>query len=396
MIPTLMIVIGRTCIGKAAMGVYFWEHVMAQSVESTTMEDGGWRYDKGVMTTPNITFTYRSGPSIHPATVPITHTRFVVLVLNAHSPEKVSTAKQWLDLLADMPALTAAAVIMLGNESCQNQWFAHYLTRPDLFKIKFTFMVYGWQCRDAGCPPVFAWPLGVATYRRFPLIGWSSSVADPVGARRHFQCNFLGTVYPSSSRNTLIQALASLNATSALPSEGMDVHTDSQYECYLLPRMQWLPAEPTDHSMTDYQWVLRNSDYTLCPIGFNPETYRIYEAMSYGSVPIVELPKTRTTPNNTAAYGGNFTCDVTQTLSFLQLPDAPIIWVEDWSTLPVLLESLRQQPPAVTYAKRYVCHLLAMIDSFSISADSSHSSHSHSSHSSYTCTSFHFQHIESE
>jgi len=34
--------------------------------------------------------------------------------------------------------------------------------------------------------------------------------------------------------------------------------------------------------------VLKSSDLTLCPVGLNSESYRIYEALSVGSLPVVE------------------------------------------------------------------------------------------------------------
>ena len=37
-----------------------------------------------------------------------------------------------------------------------------------------------------------------------------------------------------------------------------------------------------------YRRALQTSDFTLCPAGSNVESYRIYEAMSYGSVPILQ------------------------------------------------------------------------------------------------------------
>ena len=51
-------------------------------------------------------------------------------------------------------------------------------------------------------------------------------------------------------------------------------------------RSSWVPTE-TAASRAQYLEALRSSDYTLCPPGSNVESYRIYEAMSMGSVPII-------------------------------------------------------------------------------------------------------------
>lgn len=49
----------------------------------------------------------------------------------------------------------------------------------------------------------------------------------------------------------------------------------------------WL-AEETKEGLSSYLKVLKSSDLTLCPVGRNSESYRLYEALSVGSVPVVE------------------------------------------------------------------------------------------------------------
>jgi len=47
-------------------------------------------------------------------------------------------------------------------------------------------------------------------------------------------------------------------------------------------------SHETSQSLSDYVSVLKSSDLTLCPVGLNSESYRIYEALSVGSLPVVE------------------------------------------------------------------------------------------------------------
>ena len=47
-------------------------------------------------------------------------------------------------------------------------------------------------------------------------------------------------------------------------------------------------AEESKEGLSSYLHILRSSDLTLCPVGMNSESYRIYEAMSLGSVPVIE------------------------------------------------------------------------------------------------------------
>nr|XP_009926566.1 PREDICTED: transmembrane protein 5 isoform X2 [Haliaeetus albicilla] len=89
---------------------------------------------------------------------------------------------------------------------------------------------------------------------------------------RSYLCNFLGTVYKNSSRETLMEVLK---------QDGLDKL------CWIAAREQWQPQE-TDESFKNYQDALLQSDLTLCPVGINTECYRIYEACSYGSLPVIE------------------------------------------------------------------------------------------------------------
>lgn len=91
--------------------------------------------------------------------------------------------------------------------------------------------------------------------------------------------------------------------------------------------LRWLPQETTD-SLRQYQIALAQSELTLCPVGFNTECYRIYEACSYGSVPVVEDVQTP----GTCAAGSS------APLRLLKAAGAPFIFITDWKELPSILE----------------------------------------------------------
>lgn len=74
--------------------------------------------------------------------------------------------------------------------------------------------------------------------------------------------------------------------------------------------------------------ALAQSELTLCPVGFNTECYRIYEACSYGSVPVVEDVQTP----GTCAAGSS------APLRLLKAAGAPFIFITDWKELPSILE----------------------------------------------------------
>ncbi|XP_070803184.1 ribitol-5-phosphate xylosyltransferase 1 isoform X4 [Pituophis catenifer annectens] len=99
---------------------------------------------------------------------------------------------------------------------------------------------------------------------------------------------------------------------------------------YLKSYGGWIPQE-TNESLQNYQNALLESDLTLCPVGVNTECYRIYEACSFGSVPVVEDVMT---PGNC----GNSSVHHRAPLQLLKTMGAPFIFIKDWKELPTVLE----------------------------------------------------------
>ncbi|XP_021097151.1 transmembrane protein 5 isoform X3 [Heterocephalus glaber] len=236
----------------------------------------------------------------------------VVLVLNGREKAKVFYATQWLlyaQNLVQSQKLQHVAVVLLGNEHCDNDWMAQFLKSNGGF-VELLFIIYDspW-INDAD---VFQWPLGVATYRNFPVVEASWSM---VYDERPYLCNFLGTVYKNSSRQALMNILK---------QDGYDKR------CWISAREQWQPQE-TNKSLKNYQDALLQSDLTLCPAGVNTECYRIYEACSFGSVPVVEDVMTAGKCGNTSAHHR-------APLHLLKSMGAPFIFIKNWKELPGILE----------------------------------------------------------
>lgn len=93
---------------------------------------------------------------------------------------------------------------------------------------------------------------------------------------------------------------------------------------------RWWPQE-TNESLQKYQDALLQSDLTLCPLGVNTECYRIYEACSFGSVPVVEDVMS---PGNC----GNSSIYYNAPLQLLKTMGAPFIFIKNWKELPAILE----------------------------------------------------------
>ncbi|XP_052781486.1 ribitol-5-phosphate xylosyltransferase 1-like [Mya arenaria] len=293
--------------GKASIGLYLWQHILEGPLEERM--EGVWSH--GTKTINNIKFTFRTGPGVVPDQVP-KETEHLLLVLNGREPDKITFAKSWLTSLDTLPRLQNVGLVLLGNEQCNNSWLHPYMAQNG-GRVKFAFLVY--DSPEIDNKFYYQWPLGVATYRDFPRVDSSKL---PVHIKRKYSCNFLGTVYKNSSRETLMKIL-----------EG-DFFREN---CYVKPRYRWLPEENAD-SREEYIRLLSQSDLTLNPVGQNTECYRIYEAISYGSIPVIEDVRT-------PGICGKSETSEPQVFPLRLLKDhnAPVIFVKHWSELHDLIEN---------------------------------------------------------
>ncbi|XP_015226613.1 PREDICTED: transmembrane protein 5 isoform X1 [Cyprinodon variegatus] len=294
--------------GKAAIGLYLWEHILEGPLNPTD-KVAQWR--EGELQLGKVDFSFYTGPAVVQGHVPL-EMNSLVLVLNGREQQKVSYSMRWLEhvqALVQSNTVSHVAVVLLGNEQCNNDWIAPHLKRNGGF-VDLLFLVY--DSPWVNDKDVFQWPLGVATYREFPMI---RANAQLITSNRPYLCNFLGTVYKNSSREVLMNVLK---------QSGLDK------ECLTAAREKWLPQETAD-SLRRYQTALAQSELTLSPVGINTECYRIYEACSYGSVPVVEDVLT---PGNCAAGSGS-------PLRLLKAAGAPFIFISDWRELPAILERER-------------------------------------------------------
>ncbi|KAM9311680.1 ribitol-5-phosphate xylosyltransferase 1 [Gastrophryne carolinensis] len=293
--------------GKAAIGHYLWEHILEGKLEPPEVH-AHWR--EGKIRAGRTDLRFMTGPAVVPGYFAIETTN-VVLVLNGREEVKISFATQWLQYtqtLVEGHKLHHVAVVLLGNEACKNDWVLPYLKKNGGF-VELLFLVYDstWINEE----DVFQWPLGVATYRNFPIVepNWSL-----VHDSRPYLCNFLGTVYNNSSREVLMEMIR---------QEGL------HQLCWISPRNEWQPQE-TNESFKSYSDALLQSDLTLSPVGVNSECYRIYEACSCGSVPVVEDVMT---PGNCGNSSGHSTAPLQLLKSF----GAPFIFIKSWKELPGII-----------------------------------------------------------
>lgn len=82
----------------------------------------------------------------------------VFLVLNGRNSEAVKHAQLWLDYLISYKSVYNLGLLLLGDESCNNNWLKQYLQHK---KLRVVFHIYNSDLIDD--KRVFGWPLGVAS-----------------------------------------------------------------------------------------------------------------------------------------------------------------------------------------------------------------------------------------
>jgi len=102
---------------------------------------------------------------------------------------------------------------------------------------------------------------------------------------------------------------------------------------------KWGEADQKSMPTDEYREVLTNSTFTLAPFGWStPDTYRLYEALEVGSIPIVE-------------YSNGYFNKLLGTKN-------PIPFVNQWSDLPNLINSMhgkenKLQKKCIYWWKKY-------------------------------------------
>lgn len=106
--------------------------------------------------------SFITGPSVVPGYFSV-EAENVVLVLNGREKAKIAYATQWLhyaQTLIQTHKIQRVAVVLLGNEQCNNEWIQPYLKRNGGF-VNLLFVTYDYVLVNE--EDVFQWPLGVAT-----------------------------------------------------------------------------------------------------------------------------------------------------------------------------------------------------------------------------------------
>ncbi|KAF4316737.1 hypothetical protein BBO99_00004697 [Phytophthora kernoviae] len=246
-----------------------------------------------------------------------------------------------------LPSEPRVGFFTLANENCNNPGPERF---SDNSAIKFGLLPYG-DCALVDGSRFASMPLGPSFEHGFPLNAHHLNPPPPLatGTGRKFLLNLM--VSWTIEKPTRVQAMmAALQvcedlelATLANSRRCVVEHNDMLFKALqavdkrLGTAWRWyLSAAPAAYVST-----LQQSVFTICPLGKNPEQYRIWEALSAGSIPIVEELPAQCQPPGVffhPAYPDSWRCVPEDVHGVLRRLNAPVLFVSDWKRdLPRLM-----------------------------------------------------------
>lgn len=240
--------------------------------------------------------------------------------------------------------ITKYGRIGLGSENCANGWSPKFHHNPPLFGL----LTYG-DCTIVDNIDFFTFPLGplFEGNRDFPFFQPSSIRTKD----RPYDINGQFTITPQKpSRKECIVYAQELCKNSSLQC---NLGTDWTY---------FLPSVLKDSN--SYFKQLEHTKYVLCPAGNNFEQYRIWEAILAGAIPIVEDGTSDVTlPTYVSpAYANDFYCLPSDVHYLLKQANAPVLFVKNWSELPLLtLKGNGQQTRLLKWRETFFMHFKLLI-----------------------------------
>ncbi|RLN66571.1 hypothetical protein BBJ28_00010151 [Nothophytophthora sp. Chile5] len=241
-----------------------------------------------------------------------------------------------------LPPDARVGFLALSKENCNNPGPERFL---DNTAIKFGLFPYG-DCALVDGDRFASLPLGPSFEHGFPLNAHRLTPPPPLatGVGRKFLLNLM--VSWTITKPTRVQAMmAALQVCGDLERETranarrcVVEHNDMLFKALqavdnrLGTAWRWyLSAAPAAYVST-----LQQSVFTICPLGKNPEQYRIWEALAAGSIPIVEELQPQCQPPGVfyhPAYPDSWRCVPEDVHGVLRRLKAPVLFFnrQNWT-----------------------------------------------------------------
>ncbi len=265
--------------------------------------------------------------------------------------------------------------IMLTGEHCCNFCSSRRNSRTDdseyfsaqsVLKehgVKFAFLTYG-DCQVVDNEHFFVWPLGPSVLHGFPSRIATDDADNPKSRDRMYLLNLMVSISPEKAARMQAWLAAQQVCAAGRGEEVCYMHWNNLLFkiAESVDRVFDTDLRSLSNAPAEYLNVLRQSKFTLCPSGKNPEQYRIWEAIMTGSIPIIEDPDFSTTLH--PGYGRAWACTNNDYHLLLKQTGAPVMFLRDWATeLPHLLSSIdahglaTRQRAMQEWYRRFLVHL---------------------------------------
>lgn len=196
-----------------------------------------------------------------------------------------------------------------------------------------------------------AYPATFRTYESIDIMHDPTVHYFPLGTRHTFSFDGIEQLPDALSRKYAFNAMFALS-TSGTRVILSDV-LDSFLKVFPIEKSFVKLTQSWDNEFKDYvpaeryREILGDSTFTLCPQGHNPETYRLYEALEMGSIPVLVRAKFSTFVHSVAQLE-TYKSGITPCKGHdMPWTGAPFVWLDSWEELPAVLLALLNDDEAV-------------------------------------------------
>ncbi|KAF1333168.1 hypothetical protein FI667_g2981, partial [Globisporangium splendens] len=227
----------------------------------------------------------------------------------------------------------------LSREDCNNVDVRRYINHKQL---KFGLLPYG-DCSLVDGERFSVIPLGPSFEHGFPINTHDTAIPSVVNRKYLLNLMVSWTVEKPTRIQAMMSALEVCNGDTShhrciIEHNDLMFKALQQVDARVGTNLRWMLSSAPNA----YVETLKQSMFTLCPHGKNPEQYRIWEALAAGSIPIIEefpqqsLPGTFYHPS----YPTTWKCVPEDIHGVLKQLNAPVLFVRDWQRdLPRIIAS---------------------------------------------------------
>lgn len=242
---------------------------------------------------------------------------------------------------AILPPEAKVGFLSLSREDCNNN---EPETLLENHQLKFGFFPYG-DCSLVDGDRFSVVPLGPSYEHGFPIN--AHMVDGPTVAEKKYLLNLMvsWTVGKPTRIQAAMVALEVCSAKERYSNVELCIvgHNDMMFKAlqfvddHVGSNLRWFLSSAPDAYITN----LKQSVFTLCPLGKNPEQYRIWEALAAGSIPIIEEIPGQSLPGSFfhPSYPMSWRCMPEDIHGILKRHNAPVLFVSDWQRdLPPIID----------------------------------------------------------